>query len=56
MEYTLRDWNISARPFSTNKRSQKALEKTGFTLEAKLEKAIYKNGEFLDELIYSIVQ
>ena len=44
---------IYARPFSTNKGSQKALEKAGFTLEAKLKNAIYKNGEYLDELIYS---
>lgn len=44
---------IYARPFSTNKGSQRVLEKAGFKQEARLEKALYKNGEFLDEIIYS---
>jgi len=43
---------IFARPFSTNIGSQKVLEKTGFELEARLKQALYKNGEYLDELIY----
>lgn len=45
---------IFARPFGTNIGSQRALEKAGFKLEAKLEKTFFKNGEFDDELIYSI--
>lgn len=45
---------IFARIFGTNKASQKVVEKTGFILEGKFEKTIYKNGEFLDELIYAI--
>ncbi len=44
---------IFARPFGTNIASQKVLEKNGFKLEARLEKTIFKNEEFLDELIYS---
>ena len=44
---------IYARPFSTNKGSQRALEKAGFEREATLKKALYKNGEYLDEIIYS---
>lgn len=44
---------IYARPFSSNKGSQRVLEKAGFELEAKLKRALYKNGEYLDELIYS---
>ena len=44
---------IFARPFSTNLKSQRVLEKAGFILEARLKKALYKNGEFIDELIYS---
>jgi len=44
---------IYARPFSTNKGSQRALEKCGFIVEARLKKALYKNGEYMDELIYS---
>jgi ribosomal-protein-alanine N-acetyltransferase len=45
---------IYARPYGTNVGSQRVLEKAGFTLEARLEKTIYKNGEFLDELIYAV--
>jgi RimJ/RimL family protein N-acetyltransferase len=44
---------IYARPFSTNKGSQRVLEKAGFEPEARLKKALYKNGEYMDELIYS---
>lgn len=44
---------IYARPFSTNKASQRVLEKAGFELEARLKKALYKNGEYMDELIYT---
>ena len=43
---------IFARPFSTNIGSQKVLEKAGFELEARLKQALYKNSEYLDELIY----
>jgi len=45
---------IFARPFGTNTASQRVLEKTGFTLEARFEKSLFKNGEFLDELVYAI--
>lgn len=56
-EYGFRNWDIDrifARPFGTNFGSQKALEKAGYTLEGRFEKTLYKNGEFLDELIYAI--
>lgn len=45
---------IFARPFGTNIPSQKALEKSGFFLEAKFEKSLLKDGELMDELIYTI--
>jgi [ribosomal protein S5]-alanine N-acetyltransferase len=45
---------IFARPFGSNLQSQRVLEKAGFTLEATFKGAIFKNGEFVDELIYSI--
>lgn len=45
---------IYARPYGTNTASQKVLEKAGFKLEARIEKNIFKNGEFLDELIYAV--
>lgn len=44
---------IFARPFGNNLASQKVLEKAGFVLEARIEGNIYKNGGFLDELIYA---
>lgn len=44
---------IYARPFSTNLASQRVLEKAGFANEARLKKALYKNGEILDEIIYA---
>jgi RimJ/RimL family protein N-acetyltransferase len=45
---------IFARPFGTNLRSQRVLEKTGFILEGRFAKTIFKNGEYLDELVYAI--
>lgn len=44
---------IYARPFGNNTASQHVLEKCGFKLEARIEKNIFKNGEYLDELIYA---
>ena len=44
---------VFARPFSTNSTSQRVLEKAGFELEATLKKALFKKGEFMDELIYA---
>jgi [ribosomal protein S5]-alanine N-acetyltransferase len=54
--YAFRDIDINrvfARPYGTNLPSAKALEKAGFILEARFEKTIFKNGEFLDELVYA---
>lgn len=45
---------VFARPFGTNKASQRVLEKAGFLLEGRLEKVLFKNGEYLDELIYAV--
>lgn len=45
---------IFARPYGTNIGSQKVLEKAGFVLEGRFEKTIFKNGEFLDELVYAV--
>ena len=55
--YGFKTWDINrifARPFGTNIGSQKALVKAGFKLEAKFEKTLLKNGEYLDELVYAI--
>ena len=45
---------IFATPFGRNIASQRALEKVGFVLEARLVQTIFKNNEFEDELIYGI--
>lgn len=47
-------YRIFARPFSSNPASQKALIKSGFSLEAKFEKTIIKNDILLDEMIFAI--
>jgi ribosomal-protein-alanine N-acetyltransferase len=55
--YSFKTFDITrlyARPFSKNIASQKVLEKAGFKKEAVLKNAFFKNGEYLDELIYSI--
>ncbi|EJF10156.1 GNAT family acetyltransferase [Pontibacter sp. BAB1700] len=57
VDYGFANWDINrifARPFGYNIASQRALEKAGFVLEAKLEKTFYKNGEYQDELIYAV--
>ncbi len=45
---------LFARPYGSNIASQKVLEKAGFTLEARLEKTIFKFDAFEDELIYAV--
>ncbi len=55
--YGFEHWPVNrifARPYHTNIGSQRALEKAGFILEARLTGTILKNGEILDELIYAI--
>jgi len=57
IEYGFKTFDINrifARPFGNNLASQRVLEKAGFKLEARFEKTFFKNGEFLDELIYAI--
>ena len=49
------DFNrIFARPYGHNIASQKALEKSGFILEAHLKDTFFKNGQYLDEYIYAL--
>lgn len=45
---------IFARPFGRNIASQRVLEKTGFTMEARLKGTIVKNGRVEDECIYGM--
>jgi [ribosomal protein S5]-alanine N-acetyltransferase len=55
VQYAFQHFDITrlfGRVYSNNIASQKLLEKSDFVLEARLEKTVFKNGEFLDELIY----
>ncbi|GAB3289370.1 GNAT family N-acetyltransferase [Hymenobacter tenuis] len=57
IEYGFRTFDITrifARPFGTNLASQRVLEKAGFMLEARFEKTFFKNGQYLDELVYAV--
>ena len=45
---------IYARVFENNIASQRVLQKSGFQLDGKFQKTIFKNNEFLDEYIYSL--
>jgi RimJ/RimL family protein N-acetyltransferase len=45
-----------AGAFDWNPASTRVLEKAGFVFEARLSKSAYKDGEFVDELIYAIVR
>ena len=59
VEYGFKTFDITrifARPFSTNLASHRVLEKAGFVCEARLKNALYKNGEYMDELIYAMIK
>ncbi|MCD7971499.1 MAG: GNAT family N-acetyltransferase [Candidatus Azobacteroides sp.] len=45
---------IFARPFGTNLASRRVLEKAGFKQEAVFKDTLYKNGKYIDEIIYAI--
>jgi RimJ/RimL family protein N-acetyltransferase len=47
---------IYANVFEGNPASNRVLEKAGFRLEARLQKAVYKEGRILDQFLYAIVQ
>ncbi|MBI2577460.1 MAG: GNAT family N-acetyltransferase [Candidatus Wildermuthbacteria bacterium] len=47
---------IYAGVYTWNTASQKVLEKVGFVREGLRRKGVYKNGEFLDDYLYAIVQ
>lgn len=47
---------IYAGVFEGNSASARVLEKAGYTYEARLRKAVFKDGKILDKLLYSIVR
>ncbi len=57
INYAFQNFNINrifAKVFGNNTASQRVCEKAGMKKEAVLEKAIYKNNEYYDDIIYSI--
>jgi len=46
---------IFAEPFETNRASARVLEKAGFVCEGQLRANVYKDGQFLDSLLYACV-
>jgi RimJ/RimL family protein N-acetyltransferase len=45
---------VFARPFGTNAASQRVLQKNGFVLEGHFRGTLYKNGAYVDELVYAL--
>jgi RimJ/RimL family protein N-acetyltransferase len=45
---------VFARPFGTNVASRRVLQKNGFVLEGHFKGTIYKNGVYIDELVYAV--
>jgi len=57
VEYGFSNFDITriyAKPYGSNRGSRRALEKSGFELEATIKNGVFKNGQYLDELIYSL--
>lgn len=57
VEYGFKTFDVTrifARPFSSNKASQRILQKAGFMHEATIKNGVYKNGEYYDSIVYSI--
>jgi RimJ/RimL family protein N-acetyltransferase len=58
-EWAFTNWDIDrvwAGVFDWNPASARVLEKAGFTLEARLRKSAFKDGQTVDELIYAVVR
>ena len=47
---------VHAGVFAWNPASARVLEKAGYELEGRLRRAVFKDGEVVDELIYGIVR
>jgi len=59
VEYTFTNFDVTriyASTFDYNVASQRVLEKIGFVKEARLKKALFKNGRYVDEVIMSILK
>lgn len=47
---------IWARPFAHNVGSRRVLEKCGFVYEGLFKEDVYKNGEFIDSVVYALLK
>ena len=47
---------IFAVPFSNHPASARILEKNGFTLEGRMKRSAFKNGELLDQFLYAKIR
>lgn len=59
VDYTFQHYDVTrifASTFDYNIASQKVLEKTGFKKEARLRKALFKNGRYADEIIMALLK
>jgi len=59
VDYTFQHYDITriyASTFEQNLASQRVLEKAGFKREARLRKALFKNGRYADEIVFSILK
>lgn len=59
ISYGFATWDLNriyAKAFEPNAASQRVLLKAGFKYEAKIEKAVFKNNQLLDELIFSFLK
>lgn len=52
----LRLKRIFAGVFETNPASAKVLEKAGFVFESRMSKAVFKEGQFLDQLMFVMIK
>jgi RimJ/RimL family protein N-acetyltransferase len=58
-EYAFTSFDLArvyAGVFETNPASMRVLEKAGYTFEARLRKAVTKEGRTMDEMIYAVVR
>lgn len=59
VEYGFNTFDINrifAGVFAWNPSSARVLEKAGFELEGRCKKSVYKNGKFVDQIMYALVR
>ena len=59
MDYAFTQFDLArlyANVFSGNGASVRVLEKIGFAYEGTMAKSVWKDGRFIDELVYAVVR